>query len=200
VCRGLSSREGERFVTGKRDRPQELPNQGTASYLLRLLLTSKRAWGALAIILIATALLPGVAKIPVALVLAALVVVPALRTLQSQSRDVTPNGRAGLAHSLRFDGFQGEPGKGRTRWSQVRCLVDGSDLRITSFWRPGRQTVVSLNGAVLTSIQASDPREGNLKSGRMRIIELKLSDASSVRLAVDLSILENVQAALLPLS
>jgi hypothetical protein len=184
-------------LTGKGDRPRDLSNHGTASHLLRLLLRSKRAWGALVIILIAAALVPGVAKIPVALVLAALVLVPVLRTLQSQSRDATPDGAVGPDHSLRFDGLRGEPGKGRTRWSQVRCLVDGSDLRITSFWQRGKSTVVSLDGAALISIQASSPRDVNLKSGRMRIIEIKLSDASTLRLAVDLSIVDDVKAALL---
>lgn len=185
------------LVIGERDRPQGLPNRATASHLLRLILTSRRAWVAVVVIVAATALVPAVAKFPVALVLSTLVVVPVLRTLQRGSTDGTPDGGVGRGRPRHFDGFRGEPGKGRTRWSQVRCLVDGSELRITSFWRPGRQTVVSLGGAVLTSIQASGPRDMNLKSDRMRIIELELNDGSALRLAVDVSIVDDVTAALL---
>lgn len=183
-------------VTGNDDRPQDLPNEGAASHLLLLLLRSKRAWGAVALILVATAVVPSIAKVPVALVLAAVLLAPLLRSLQGRPREGSPRRPVDPARPVRFDGFQGEPGAKRTRWKHVRCLVEGSDLRISSFWHAGAPKVVSLDGAVLRSITASGPRDVNLKSDRMRIIELEISDAFTLLLAVDSSIEETVQAAL----
>ena len=184
-------------MTDGSDEPHKLHNEGTASHLFGLLVRSKLAWVAvLAIVLVAT-IVPTIAKVPVALVLAAFLLVPLLRNLQVRPGipDEPVTYRAST-RGISFEGFKGEQGPKGTKWRQVRCVVEGSELRMSSFWHKGEVEVISIKDARIVGVSPSGVRDLNLKSGRMRILDLELVTLHTLRLAIDCSIEEPVRATL----
>jgi hypothetical protein len=178
-----------------RTRGQEFPRL-TAGQVLRDAFKSPRCWGALILTLMVVSIVPTAAKTPVAMALAALLVAPAMRMAQppvGSPLAVPIDPREGV----NFDGFRGVQAGSRVRWQQVRCRIEGSELRMVSFWHKRRAPeVVSVRGAALLSIRMSEPRDLNLKPRRMSILDLRLFDGSSLQLAVDASLQHQVRSLL----
>lgn len=186
-------------MANRADRPQDIRNRGEGGRLLRELVRSRRAWLACVAIVLAATVAPTTLKAPAALMLAAVLLGPLIRTFQaSQPQLPHPADGVELADAVRFQGFKGEEIPGRTRWRFVWMVLRGHELRISSYWywRRGTVEVISIRGARITDITTSGPRDLNLKSGLMRIIALELSDGAPLRLAVAWTLEAQVVSAL----
>jgi hypothetical protein len=173
-----------------------LPSR-SGSRLIRVMARSKGVWAIVGIVVIASALLPTVAKAPVALLLAGVLMAPVVRGLRDPAtataveslrwRDPT--------QAVRFDGgVRREDSRGR--WRQVRCVVRGTELMIGSYWRRSRAPqVVSIKSSSVTSVTTSELRDG-LKPGLMSVIHLRLANGSTLQLAVDRELAEAVSGTL----
>lgn len=184
-------------MTGSSERPLLVLPSRSASRLLQAMAKSKKVWAALGGILVVAILLPAAAKAPVALVLAGVLLVPIVRGLKDPATTEAVGSQRWRdpAQAVRFDGSLRRSGS-RSRWRQVRCLISGAELLVSSYWRRNQPPqVISLNSSEITSVATSTVRDG-LKPGLMRIIRLQLADGSTLQLAVDLAVAEAVQGAL----
>ncbi|WP_270889890.1 hypothetical protein [Pedococcus sp. 5OH_020] len=163
------------------------------------MVTSKKIWAAVVAILLATALVPAMAKAPVSLALAGVFLVPLVRRLQDP--EVVAIGQSQRLHDpAQGVGFTGsierKNGSRPSRWRQVRCLIKDSELLIYPYWQhQGQPEVISIRASRIESVTPSRASDG-LKPGVLRVIDLKLADTASLRLAVDAQIAQQVRAAL----
>lgn len=158
---------------------------------------SRRAWARLGVVLLLVAVLPGPAKVPVAMSFGVALLLPALLDGQAQTSRCKQGVIASDPGPIRFEGLRWDPGPPRKRWRQVRIVVDGAELRSVSYWRRRSEPkVIALKGARLVSVTVSGPNDWNLKRGRMRILDYELGNGAGFRLAIDPSLVDEVTEAI----
>jgi hypothetical protein len=172
-------------------------NLSTPGKVFRRAAGSRQFWTTLIAILLVTALLPTPAKAPVAMVLSGVLLVPAMQRAQvwpmgrTQGEDLAPPDGP-----IQFAGFIWC--SDRARWSQVRIVIDGPELRSAPYWRlrTPPPTVLTLTAAEPVSARISSRHDLPLKPGRMRILDYRLGDGTALRVAAELSIADEVTAAI----
>lgn len=180
--------------------PVNLPER-SASRMIRMMVRSWKVWVALLAIALGTAVLPGAAKVPVALAVGVVFLAPVLRELRDPA--VTAAIQSGRAHDptqqVEFAAHASSSRRqGRPKWRQLHCTLRGSALHTQSYWRWSRTPaeIISIKSAKITSVTASQIRRDGLKTDLYRIIDLQLAHSASLRLAVDREVADTVQAAI----
>lgn len=184
-------------MTGRAQEPRVLPSR-SAGRLLRLMVTSKKIWAAVVAILLVTALVPAMARAPVALALAGVFMVPLVRRLQDPAVVATgqPQRPYDPAPGVAFTGRTARKNGSRlSRWRQVRCLIKDSNLLIYPYWHRGQPLIISITASKIASVSPSRASDG-LKPGLLSVIDLEPADTASLRLAVDAQVAQQVLAAL----